>query len=532
MTDDGRDEGAGSTYAERLSSTDVAFLEMESPTRHMHVGGLFLFEPPDGERHFPFSRFLELVASRIHHIPRYRQRVLEPSFPLASAVWVDDKDFDLSYHVRHAALPAPGTNAQLTEYATRILSRQLDRHRPLWELYVIEGLEHGRVALLGKTHHAMIDGLAGIDIATVMLDLAPDASEELPEPQPWQPRPVPSEVSLARDATRSIASSPGQAVEAVGRLARAPKAAAASALAVSRGIGRVARANLLRPAPRSPLNHPPGVHRRFAIQRVPLEEVKAVKDAFSTTVNDVVLALVADATGRYLRLRGERTEGLWLRAMVPVSTRQASEAHALGNQVVAVFVDLPMFEMDPIQRLRVCHEAMSDVKSSHAAVGAGFLLGLGEFAPPTLHAMAARVAVNARLFNFLVTNVPGPQLPIYCLGSRLLGAFPFTPLAANHAYGVGVTSMDGWLNVGVTADRDVLPDVDEVPALLLAALAELVDSAAAVSERAERLERARRSAGQVPDELHLAEDGSTVIGTLAPDELVQERAAGDGEVRP
>ncbi len=513
-------------YAERLSSTDVAFLEMESPNRHMHVGGLFIFEPPAGQAPFRFSRFLELVRSRIHHIPRYRQRIIQPRFPLATAVWVDDKDFDLSYHVRHAALPAPGTTAQLTEYATRILSRQLDRDRPLWELYVIEGLEHGRVALLGKTHHAMIDGLAGIDIATVMLDLAPDASDELPEPEPWQPRPVPSQAALALEASRGVVGSPALAVEAAGRLVRTPKAAAASALAVSRGVGRVARANLLRPAPRSPLNHSPGAHRRMAIQRVPLAEVKAVKDAFSTTVNDVVLAMVADATGRYLRLRGERTDGMWLRAMVPVSTRQASEAHALGNQVVAVFVDLPMFEMDPIHRLRVCHEAMSDVKNSHAAVGAGFLLGLGEFAPPTLHAMAARVAVNARLFNFLVTNVPGPQLPIYCLGSRLLGAFPFTPLAANHAYSVGVTSMDGWLNVGITADRDLLPDVDEVPALLLASLAELVDSAAAVSERAERLERARRAAAQVPDELHLAEDGSTVIGTVAPDDLARERATG------
>ncbi|MFP4148300.1 MAG: WS/DGAT/MGAT family O-acyltransferase [Nitriliruptoraceae bacterium] len=529
---DREQRGVGEPYAERLSSTDVAFLEMESPTRHMHVGGLLLFEPPEGQAPFSFARFLELVRARIHHIPRYRQRVLLPRFPLATAVWVDDPDFDLSYHVRHAALPGPGTTAQLTEYATRILSRQLDRNRPLWELYVIEGLERGRVALLGKTHHAVIDGLAGIDITTVMLDLAPDASDVLPPPEPWRPRPIPSEATLALEAARSLAPSPAQAAEVVGRLARAPKAAATSALEVSRGLSRVARANLLRPAPRSPLNKPPGVHRRFAIQRVPLAEVKAVKDAFQTTVNDVVLAMVADATGRYLRRRGERTEGVWLRAMVPVSTRQASEAHALGNRIVAVFVDLPMFEMDPIQRLKVVHTAMRDVKSSHAAVGAGFLLGLGEFAPPTLHAMAARVAVNARLFNFLVTNVPGPQVPIYCLGSRLLGAFPFTPLAANHAYGVGVTSMDGWLNVGVTADRDVLPDVDEVPALLLAALAELVDSAAAVSERAERLERIRRSAGQVPDELHLAEDGATVIGTLAPGDLAVEAPAGQGEAGP
>jgi diacylglycerol O-acyltransferase / wax synthase len=507
------DAAAGEPFAERLTSTDVAFLEMESPTRYMHVGGLFVFEPPAEEPHFSFSSFLELVSSRLHFIPRYRQKILQPAFGLAGSVWVDDPDFDLSYHVRHAALPAPGTTEQLTEYATRILARQLDRDRPLWELYVIEGLEHGRVALLGKTHHAMIDGLAGIDIATVMFDLAPDASDELPEPEPWNPRPAPSESALAGRTIRHLIRSPAEAVESLGRLARTPKVAAGKALAVGRGVGRVTRANLLRPAPRSPLNVPPGRHRRFALQRVPLDEVKAVKDAFHTTVNDVILAVISDATGRFLRQRGTRTEGMWLRAMVPVSTRDASDAHALGNRVVAVFVDLPMFEMDPIQRLRVCHEAMSDVKSSHAAVGAGFLLGLGEFAPPTIHAMAARVAVNARLFNFLVTNVPGPQLPIYCLGSRLLGAFPFTPLAANHSYSVGVTSMDGWINVGITADYDALPDVDEVPAMVTAALAELVASAAAVSERARRLEAARRHAETPTDALHHDRDAAAVPDT-------------------
>jgi diacylglycerol O-acyltransferase / wax synthase len=181
------DAAAGEPFAERLTSTDVAFLEMESPTRYMHVGGLFVFEPPAEEQHFSFAAFLELVSSRLHFIPRYRQKVLQPAFGLAGAVWVDDPDFDLSYHVRHAALPGPGTTEQLTEYATRILARQLDRDRPLWELYVIEGLEQGRVALLGKTHHAMIDGLAGIDIATVMFDLAPDASDELPAPSPGTP---------------------------------------------------------------------------------------------------------------------------------------------------------------------------------------------------------------------------------------------------------------------------------------------------------------------------------------------------------
>jgi diacylglycerol O-acyltransferase / wax synthase len=476
-------------HGDRLTSLDAAFLRMESPTRHMHVGGLFLFDPPADGREWEFGRFLELVRSRLHLVPRYRQKVVTPPFGLGYPVWVDEPDFDPSYHVRHAALPSPGTTAQLTDYCNRILSRQLDLDRPLWELYVIEGLEEGRIALLGKNHHAMIDGLSGIDIATVMLDLVPDHDDALPSPPRWTPHASPSTARLAVDAVRELATSPAEVVESLGRIATAPANTAKRALEVGRGVVKVTRANLLRPAPRSLLNRPPGRHRRFAIQRVALEDVKTVKNAFGTTVNDVVLALVADATGRYLRSRGARTDGLWLRAMVPVSTRSASDAHHLGNRVVSVFVDLPMFEMDPIERLHVCHEAMREVKSSHAAVGAGFLIGLGEFAPPTIHAMASRVAVNSRVFNFLVTNVPGPQLPVYCMGARLLGAFPFTPLAATHAYGVGVTSLDGWMNFGFTADYDAVPDVDLLPGFLVEALEELDACADAVSERRRAIPR-------------------------------------------
>jgi diacylglycerol O-acyltransferase / wax synthase len=495
-------------HGDRLSSLDAAFLEMESDTRHMHVGGLFVFDPPEGGRRVRFPHFLQLVRSRLHLIPRYRQKVVTPPLQLGAPVWVDDPDFDLAYHVRHAALPQPGTTKQLTEYAARILSRQLDRSRPLWELYVIEGLEGGRIALLGKTHHAMVDGMSGIDIATVMLDLAPDQSDTLPDPQPWTPRATPSATELGIDAVRDLASSPAHLVASAERLAKAPTVAAKRALSVGRGVARVARSNLAKPAPRSILNRPPGRNRRFAIQRLELERIKAIKRTFGTTVNDVILATVADATGRYLRSNGVDTDGLWLRAMVPVSTRDASEAHHLGNRVVSVFVDLPMMEMDPIERLRVCHEAMADIKRSHAAVGAGFLIGLGEFAPPTLHAMASRLAVNTRVFNFLVTNVPGPQLPIYCMGARLLGAFPFTPLAANHSYGIGVTSIDGWLNVGFVADYDALPDIDEVPDFLVAAVDELASCALSVSERPSLRDRAASATAGFADDV-MDEPGAT-----------------------
>jgi diacylglycerol O-acyltransferase / wax synthase len=486
VTDDGQGEGR-QAHGDRLTSLDAAFLEMESPTRHMHVGGLLIFDPPEGERRFEFPAFYELVRSRLHLVPRYRQKVVTPPLQLARPIWVDDAHFDLSYHVRHAALPAPGTLAQLTEYACRILSRPLDRDRPLWELYVIEGLEHGRVALLGKTHHAMIDGLSGIDIATVMLDIAPDQSDVLPEPEPWTPQSAPSRGTVTAEAVRDLVASPAEAIESLGRLVGAPGKSARRALDVGRGVVRVARSNLVKPAPRSLLNQAPGQHRRLAIQRIALADAKTIKNAFDTTVNDVVLATVADATGRFLRDHGAKTDGLWLRAMVPVSTRSDSQGHHLGNRVVSVFVDLPMFEMDPVERLRVCHDAMSEVKSSHAAVGAGFLIGLGDFAPPTIHAMASRAAVHARVFNFLVTNVPGPQLPIYCMGARLLGMFPFTPLAATHSYGVGVTSIDGWMNFGFTADYDALPDIESVTGHLLDAVGELLACADALVVGRQRL---------------------------------------------
>ncbi len=498
-------------HGDRLSGLDAAFLEMESSTRHMHVGALFIFDPPQDGRNVGFHRFLKLVRSRLHLVPRYRQRLQHPPLRSGNPVWVDDPHFDLAYHVRHAALPAPGTTAQLTEYCARILSRQLDRSKPLWELYVIEGLEEGRVALLGKSHHAMVDGLSGIDIATVMLDVDPEASRKIPDPERWNPKPTPKPHELAADQIVRLATSPAELVESAQRLASAPKKTARRVAEVGRGVARVVRSNVAKPAPRSLLNQPIGPHRRFAIQRVALDDVKLVKNAFKTTVNDVVLAMTADAVGRFLRARTARTDGLWLRAMVPVSTRTDSEEHHLGNRIVSVFVDLPMFEMDPVERLRICHDGMSDVRKSHAAVGANFLIGLGDFAPPTIHAMASRAAVNSRLFNFLVTNVPGPQLPIYCLGARLLGAFPFTPLAANHALGVGVMSLDGWMNFGLTADYDALPDVEDLTGYLVDAVTELVDCAHAASERAARSSSGQRT-GTDADVITSRDDAASADG--------------------
>jgi diacylglycerol O-acyltransferase / wax synthase len=416
-------------------------------------------EPP-----FSFAAFLELVRSRLHLIPRYRQKVLQPPFGWRDPVWVDDPDFDLSYHVRHAALPAPGTTAQLTEYAARILSRQLDRDRPLWELYVIEGLEHGRVALLGKTHHAMIDGLAGIDIATVMLDLAPDASDELPEPSrgtPARPRRRPR----WRGRTSRSSRQPGRGGRvAVGRLA-GRRRHRRKALAV--GVGSVGspRRTCCDPAPRSPLNQPPGgtAGSRSSASRW---RGQGGQGRLRHHRQRRGARVVADATGRYLRQRGARTPtgcgcGRWCRSApaTPPSPRARQPGRG-GVRRPADVRDGP----DPAAAGLPRGDERREVLARGGRGGLPARAGGVRAADDPRDGRPGRG--ERRLFNFLVTNVPGPQLPIYCLGSRLLGAFPFTPLAANHSYSVGVTSMDGWINVGITADYDALPDVDEVPAMV------------------------------------------------------------------
>lgn len=473
----------GQDHGDRLTAIDAAFLEMESPTQHMHVGGLFLFEP-SAPGSFDFQKFLRLVRSRLHLVPRYRQKLAFMPLSLANPIWVDDEHFDLSYHVRHAALPRPGTLEQLTEFAARILSRPLDRDKPLWEVYVIEGLEDGRFAVLGKNHHAQIDGIAGMDIAQVMFDVSSEIPDQYPPPEPWEPEVAPTGYSLLWSGLQAALASP--VASTVGRAQRAvrnPTTTIAKAARVGQGLVGVARSNLTRPAPKSLLNRAPGVSRRIAVQPIPLDEVKRVKNAFGSTVNDVVLAMVGDTVGRYLRGRGAKTDGVRLRVMVPVSVRTESGDGALGNQVTSVFVDLPVGPMDPIERLEYCSANMRNVKQSHHALGAEFLVGLTEFAPPTIHAMASRLAASSRLFNFVVTNVPGPQIPIYCLGARLRGAYPFIPLVATQAIAVGVTSIDGIMSFGFTADYDAVPDVNDLPALLRGSLDDLLASAGATEAR-------------------------------------------------
>ena len=464
-------------HGDRLSALDTGFLELETPTQHMHVGGVFIFRPGPSST-FTFERFQRLVRSRLHLVPRYRQKLAASPLRLAHPTWVDDPHFDIAYHVRHAALPRPGGEDQLLEYAGRILSRPLDRDRPLWELYVIEGLEDGDIALVSKNHHAMIDGMAGVDIIGVLMDLDPDGPGEIPPPSPWEPQPTPSAVRRAASAVAHAATSPAELVGAAKGVVEAPREVATKAVAVGKGLVSTTT-SLLGLAPRSVLNQAPGMSRRMALHQVELDRVKAVKNAFGTTVNDVVLAMVGDALGRYLRHRHQSTRGLELRAMVPVSVRSGGPTTS-GNQVTSVFVDLPVDEMDPVARLRIISDRMGNVKSSHSAVGADWLLNMSGFAPPTLAAAAARLAAQTRLFNVLVTNVPGPQFPVYALGARLVGAFPFVPLAATQSLAFGMISLDGQIHIGLTADYDALPDVSIIPGYLASATDDLEASARAL----------------------------------------------------
>lgn len=456
-------------HGDRLTALDTAFLQLEAPTQHMHGGGVFVFRPGDSST-FTFERFQRLVLSRLHLVPRYRQKLSTTPLGLARPIWVDDANFDIAYHVRHAALPRPGGRDQLLKYAGRILSRQLDRQRPLWELYVIEGLDNGDLALIGKNHHAMIDGMAGVDVITVLLDNEA-AAGDIPPAQHWDPAPTPTSLSQVSSAVREFATSPSDIVGVAKSVAKAPREVAAKAVAVGKGLVSTT-SSLLGLAPRSVLNQAPGVMRRMAVHQIELERVKAIKNAFGTTVNDVMLAMVGDALGRYLRHRHQPTRNVELRAMVPVSVR-TGDATTHGNQVASVFVDLPISEMDPVARLRIIADRMGDVKSSHSAVGADFLLNMSGFAPPTLHALGARVASQTRLYNVLFTNVPGPQAPMFSLGARLVAAYPFVPLAATQSLAVGLISLDGMIHIGLTADYDALPDVSILSDLLAGATDDL-----------------------------------------------------------
>jgi diacylglycerol O-acyltransferase / wax synthase len=466
---------------DRLSALDVSFLYLETTTTAMHVGGVAIFEPPAGgdpEAGFDYEALCDLVSNRISLVPRYRQKVRWVPAHLANPVWVDDEDFDISYHVRRSALPRPGTADQLRELVGRVQSRQLDRNRPLWEIYLVEGLADGRFAIITKTHHAMVDGVSAIDIGTLILDVGP-TPREIPD-DGWIPRREPSSAGLVLDAVKDNLRRPTQVVDTVRATVTDARAIAQRALGAAGGLAAAARVSL-RPAPDSPLNVRIGEQRRFGMASTDLDDYKRVRKAHGGTVNDVVLATVAGALRVWLLTRGESVNPKTaVRAMVPVSVRADGETGSLGNRVSAMFVDLPVGEPSAVMRLHQVSYAMKAHKESGQSVAADAIVALSGFAPPTIHSTAARLAsgFSRRLFNVVVTNVPGPQFPLYAAGARMLECYPVVPLSKGQSVSVGLTSYDGGVYYGLNADRDAMPDVDVLAQCIEESLAELVGTVA------------------------------------------------------
>jgi WS/DGAT/MGAT family acyltransferase len=460
--------------SDRLSSLDVSFLYLEEPTTPMHVGGLATFQPPeDGLDH---EGLVSLIEQRIGQVPRYRQKIKWVPGHLANPVWVDDPDFDVTFHVRRSALPRPGSEAQLRELVGRLMSRRLDRSRPLWEMYLVEGLAGGRIAIITKTHHAMVDGISAVDIGQVILDVTP-SPRELPD-ELWMPQSPPGGLGLLLDAMTEVVRRPTAALDTARIGLLDLRATATKVLGTVGGLLAMAR-TAARPAPVSPLNVRIGEQRRIGFARTELDEYKRVRKAHGGTVNDVVLATVAGALRGWLLSRGEAvTSTTTVRAMVPVSVRAGDQQGVLGNRVSSYFVDLPVGEPDPVVRLSQVSFAMKGHKESGQSVGADAIVALSGFAPPTLHALAAQVAngMTRRLFNVVVTNVPGPQFPLYAAGAQMLDMFPVVPLAKGQAISIGLTSYNGGVFYGLNADRDGMPDVDVIASLIEESLAELVDT--------------------------------------------------------
>jgi WS/DGAT/MGAT family acyltransferase len=462
---------------QRLTTLDASFLYLEEDTTAMHVGSLMTFAVPKGG--FDYERLVDLVSARIANVPRYRQKVRSVPAHLANPVWVDDEDFDVTYHVRRSSLPKPGGEQQLLDLVARVEARPLDRSRPLWEVYLVEGLADRRFAIVTKTHQALVDGVNAVDIGQLILD--PTKRVPTIAAPTWEPEPEPSDLDLVVDALTDVVQRPGDVVDAV---VAGLGEVRAIGLRAAEQLGRVASVlarTAARPAPTSPLNAEIGATRRFVTVTTDLEDYRTIRSRLSrpgedeVTVNDVVLATVAGALRSWLLTRGEPVRpSTSVSAMVPLSVRDDGGTR-LGNAVQAFVVRLPVGEPSAVMRLHQVAYAMRAHQDTGRAVGAEALVGLAGFAPPTLHSLGARVAsaMSRRMFNLVVTNVPGPQHPVYGAGARMLASYPVMPLARGQAVSIGLTSYDGKVRYGLNADRDAMPDVDVLAQCLEDALAEL-----------------------------------------------------------
>ncbi len=465
---------------DRLSALDASFLHLERLETPMHVGAVSIFEGApffDDSGRFRLAETRRLVGSRLHLIPRFRKRIMPVPFEQGRPIWVDDARFDIAYHVRLTALPSPGSREQLLALTARIQAQLLDRTRSLWELWFVEGLEGGNVGLIQKTHHALVDGVSGVDVATVLLDFTPDPT--FLQPPRWIVEPPPSPGRLLVDTFYERTTEPAEIARTVRHLVRTPQRTLERTGQLGHALGTLVDRNSI--APRTSINVTVGRRRRFEGVKISLDDVKAIRKGLGGTVNDVVLAGVAGGLRALFEARGDGVD-IHMKALCPVSVRDDSEKMQLGNRVSAMFVDLPIGESDPVERLRSIRATTEDLKDREQAVGAAFLVDLTEFAAPTLLGLAARVAHRQPFFNLVITNVPGPQVPLYCMGARMLEAYPVVPLTRNLALGIAILSYCGELHFGLYVDADGVPDVAVLAGGLENAFAELKKIADEVDE--------------------------------------------------
>lgn len=458
-------------HLDRLTIADAAFLWQEDRGVHAHIGWVMIAEgaPP------AYADLLKHVKARLHLVPRYRQKLAFPPLQLAPPLWIDDPGFNLEYHVRHTALPAPGSLEQLRATVGRIFSQGLDRSKPLWELWLLQGLDDNRFAIINKGHRALVDGISGLDITTVLFDTSQQPAPVPPPERPWLPRPEPSPAELVTAGIRDLVGAPLQAAWRAWHALGDPEATAAAAGEVLQGLRELADAYLQPPSP-TPLNVPIGTHRHVYWTRCRLADFKRIKDTFGGTINDVYLTVVTGALASWLRRHGVRTRGLKMRAAVPISLRSAV-AGASGTRIVECFAPLPVGTADPLERLRIVRVALDDLKRSKQALGARAIAALQDFTPPALLAQTSRLALSSRLFNLVTANVPGPQHPLYLLGREVMQIAPVGFLVERCALMATLVSYNGMLELGLIADADAVPDLDDLGAGLDAALAELLRAA-------------------------------------------------------
>lgn len=479
---------------QQLTGLDTSFLNMETPTTYGHVCGLAIFDPSTAPGPVTFDGVRSLIQDRLHLLPPFRRRLVEVPFGIDHPYWIEDPDFDLDFHVRHLGLPPPGDARQLGEQVARIVARPLDRTRPLWELYVIEGLEGGYTAQLTKIHHCAIDGVSGAEILTTLLDISPEPRHVDPPRRAWRPEPLPTQVEMLARGLWGVSGTPRKAIR-VGRQA----VRHLPALARSLGLGELPGAALIdsvlgrradpmlseatSPAPRTSFNAEITPHRRFAFGSLSLDDVKEIKKQLGVTVNDIVMAICAGALRRYLEDRRELPADPLI-AMVPVSIRTESQKGSFGNQVSAMTASLHTHIADPIQRLHAIHESMKIAKEQHQALPATLLQDFAQFAPPAVAARAARVIARATVanwmdvpFNVVISNVPGPQFPIYGVGARLVASYPVSAINDGVGLNITVQSYNGQLDFGLVACRELLPDLWDLMDGLRDSLAELREAA-------------------------------------------------------